>query len=449
MLKLAKLLYSRGFRITFVNNEYNHKRFLKTGGLDALAGSPDFQFESIPDGLPVSDSDTTQEFADICVAMRDNMFSPFLELLERISPVTCILSDVVCTYPVKAGEKLGIPVVLSWTVAACVVMTVCYFHELRNRGYVPVKDESDFTKGYMETEIDWIPGTKNIRLKDFPSFIQITDPNDLIFNHLVECSTINATKASANIIETFEELETDIVNHISSIISDVYTIGPLEPLLAKLPKEEHLDSIGYSLWKEEPECLKWLDSRKENSVLYVNFGSIAVMSSEKVMEFARGLANSEKDFLWIIRPDMVVGEAAVLLSEFLEGTKDRGFTTSWCPQEEVLKHPSVWGFLTHCGWNSTIESLSAGVPMICLPFFGDQPTNCKYICNEWEAGLEMDEDFKSDDVERVVREFMDGDNGKKMKKKALEWKEKAAKATSEDGSSYINLDRLVNKIIQF
>ena len=176
------------------------------------------------------------------------------------------------------------------------------------------------------------------------------------------------------------------------------------------------------------------------------FGSVAVMSSEKVVEFSLGLAKSGQDFLWIIRPDMVKGESAILPSEFLEVTKERGSIVSWCPQEEVLSHPSVGGFLTHCGWNSIVESLSAGVPMICLPFFADQPTNCRYTCTVWEVGLEIDGDFKRDDVEKVATELMEGEKGKKMKNKAMEWKEKAEKATGARGSSSLNLGLLVNKL---
>ena len=99
------------------------------------------------------------------------------------------------------------------------------------------------------------------------------------------------------------------------------------------------------------------------------------MTNEQLVEFAWGLANSKQDFLWIIRPDLVKGVSAVLPEEFLEETRERGKLASWCPQEKVLGHSAVGGFLTHCGWNSTIESISSGVPMICWPFFADQQTN--------------------------------------------------------------------------
>ncbi|KAH7834047.1 hypothetical protein Vadar_012193 [Vaccinium darrowii] len=166
-----------------------------------------------------------------------------------------------------------------------------------------------------------------------------------------------------------------------------------------------------------------------------------------LVEFACGLANSNHYFLWIIRPDLVTGDSAMLPLKFVTSTKKKGFIARWCPQEEVLNHPSVGGFLTHNRWNSTLESLSAGVPMICWPFLGDQQTNCKYVCNEWEVGMEIDKNVKREEIEKIVLELMGGDKGKKMKKKATEWKELAKKATDPNGSSSLNLERLVNVLL--
>ena len=165
------------------------------------------------------------------------------------------------------------------------------------------------------------------------------------------------------------------------------------------------------------------------------------------VEFAWGLANSNHYFLWIIRPDLVTGESAVLPLEFSAETKKRGFIAGWCPQERVLNHPSVGGFLTHSGWNSTIESLSAGLPLMCWPFFGDQQTNCRFTCTEWGVGMEIDNDVKRDEIDKLVREFMEGDNGKKWKNKAMEWKILAEKAAAPGGSSSFNLDKLVNVLL--
>ena len=286
---------------------------------------------------------------------------------------------------------------------------------------------------------------RDICLKDLPSYVRTIDPNDFILNLLIETAKRDL-EASKVIVQTFNVLEQEVLDALSTMFSHVYAIGPLQPLLNQLPNDP-LESIGYSLWKEETHCLNWLNSKAPNSVIYVNFGSVTVMTPLQLIEFGWGLANSKQPFLWVIRPDLVVGESGTLPLEFEIETKERSLIISWCPQEEVLNHPSVGGFLTHCGWNSIIESLCAGVPMLCCPFIADQQTNCKYTCNDWGIGMEINNDVKREEVEKNVRELMVGDKGKKMKKKALEWKKLAEDATDPLGSSSINLNNLVSEVL--
>jgi hypothetical protein len=308
-------------------------------------------------------------------------------------------------------------------------------------------DESYLTNGYLDTVINWIPGMRDIRLRDLPSFLRTTDPDDVIFKFIIE-SVERAPRASAIVIHTFDALEQQVLDALSPMFPRVYAAGPLQLLLNHSHNDhESLKSIGYNLWIEETECLHWLNFKPPNSVLYVNFGSITVMTPQQLIEFGWGLANSKHPFLWIIRPDLVVGESAVLPPEFIVETKERGLIASWCPQEEVLNHPSIGGFLTHCGWNSIVESVTAGVPMLCWPFFADQQTNCKYTCDDWGIGMEIDNDANREEVEKIVRELMEGDKGKKMKNKALEWKNLAEEATGTRGSSSINLNNLVNEVL--
>ncbi|XVF67231.1 hypothetical protein PTKIN_Ptkin10aG0103700 [Pterospermum kingtungense] len=452
MLKLAKFLHHRGFHITFVHTECNCKRLLRSRGPNSLVGLPDFRFEAIPDGLPPTDANATQDIPSLSDSTSKTCLAPFRDLLYKLNneawipPVSCIVSDGSMSFTVKAAEEFGIPDVLFWTPSACGFLCYVMMPSLVERGLTPVKDVEYLTNGYLDKVIDWIPGMKNIRFRDLPSFVRTIDPNDKMFNFLLK-EVERAFKASAIVLNTFESLEQDVLDALSSILPSVYSIGPLHLIVDRV-RDDEMEDIGSNLWKEQTECMEWLDSKEPNSVVYVNFGSITVMSSEQLIEFAWGLANSQKQFLWILRPDLVAGETANLPPEFVSETKGRGMLASWCPQEQVLKHPSIGGFLSHMGWNSTLESLCCGVPMICWPFFAEQQLNCLFACREWGIGMEIDTYVKRDEVENRVRELMGREKGVEMERKAMKWKKEAEKATGPGGSSFQNLEKLVTEVLR-
>ncbi|XP_027339307.1 7-deoxyloganetin glucosyltransferase-like [Abrus precatorius] len=453
-LKLAKLLHTKGFHITFVNTEFNHKRLLKSRGPNALNGFPHFHFETLPDGLPLTNIDATQSISALCDSTRKYCFIPFCNLISKLNhtrssvapPVTCIISDGIMSFTIKASQQFGLPNMLFWTHSACAFMSFKECKNLMERGLTPLKDANYLTNGHLDTIIDWIPGMKNITLRDLPGIYRTTDPNDILLDFVVE-QIEEASQASAIILPTFDALEVDVLNALSTMFPKLLTLGPLELLLDQATERKY-ESIKCNLWNEEYECIKWLDSQQPNSVLYVNFGSVIVMRHHQLVELAWGLANSKKKFLWVIRPDLVEDEAPILPPDFVAETEDRGLIVGWCPQEQVLKHPAVAGFLTHCGWNSTLESISNGVPLICCPFFNDQILNCRYICCEWSFGMGMDSDnVKRDEMEKLVRELIDGEKGRDMKKNAIEWKKMAEAATNTNGSSFLNLEKLVNELL--
>ncbi|CAJ2649078.1 unnamed protein product [Trifolium pratense] len=452
-LKLAKILHNKGFYITFVNTEFNHKRLLKSIGPNIVNGLSDFNFETIPDGLPTTNMDATQNIPDLCDSTRNHCLAPFCDLISKLNdpPVTCIISDGVMSFTIKASQQFGLPNILFWAHSACVFMVYKECKNLMERVLAPLKDASYLTNEHLDTIIDWIPGMKNITLRDLPGIFHTTDPNDLVLNFVAE-QIEAASKASAIILPTFDALESDVLNELSTMFPKLYTIGPLELFHDQISENNGFESIKCNLWKEESECLKWLDSQEPNSVLYVNFGSVINMRHNQLVELAWGLANSKKKFLWVIRPDIVKDGSETLLvpQEIVEETKDRGLMVGWCPQEKVLKHKAVGGFLSHCGWNSTIESISNGVPLICCPFFNDQILNCKYIWSEWKFGMVMDSDnVTRDEVEKLVVELIEGEKGKEIRRKAIEWKKMAIEATNVDGSSSLNLEKLVSEVLLF
>uniref|UniRef100_A0A7N0ZSR1 Glycosyltransferase n=1 Tax=Kalanchoe fedtschenkoi TaxID=63787 RepID=A0A7N0ZSR1_KALFE len=455
MLKLAKLLHRKGFHITFVLTHYNANRLRRSRGPDALSGLPSFVFDFIPDGLPPAESeDATQDIPSLCASTRKHSLGPFKELLRRLNaqtaaanpPVSCIVSDGVMSFTLDAAEELGLPEVIFWTTSACGFLGYAQYAPLRKHGFIPLKDESQLTNGYLDTVVDCLPGMDNIRLKDLPSFLRTTDPEDFM-SEFVSTESIRAERASAIILNTFSPLESKALSALQAQYSPpVFYVGPLHLMAADTNDDTH--TLGSNLWKEDARCIDWLDTRSDKSVVYVNFGSITVMTANQLLEFAWGLANSQQSFLWVIRPDLVAGDTAVLPAEFAAATEGRGLMVDWCPQEQVLAHPAVGGFLSHSGWNSTIESIGAGVPMVCWPFFAEQQTNCRYSCVEWGIGMEIDSDVRREVVERQVRELMVGEKGDEMRRKAVEWKIAAEAATKvATGSSCMSLDKLVEQVL--
>ncbi|CAL4887102.1 unnamed protein product [Urochloa decumbens] len=425
MLKLAKILHGRGFDVTFVNTEYNHRRLVRSRGAAAVAGVPgSFRFAAIPDGLPASDADATQDPASISHATKHHCPPHFRRLLAAAAaPVACVVADGLMSFAVDAAAEIGVPCALFWTASACGYMGYRNFRPLIDRGIIPLKEEEQLTNGFMDMEVDWAPGmSKHMRLKDFPSFLRTTDPDDVLMTFQLG-EVERAESASAVIVNSFDELERAALDGMRAIIPAVYTIGPLGP-------------------GEAPA----------RSVVYVNFGSVTVMSGEELAEFAWGLAGSGHDFLWVVRPDVVRGDtasASALPPEFAEATRGRGLLASWCDQEAVLRHGAVGVFLTHSGWNSTVESLCAGVPMLCWPFFAEQQTNCRYACaeDEWGVAMEVGDDVRRDAVAARIREAMgggEGTKGREMRKRAEEWKEAAARATAV---SLGNLDSLIGDVL--
>ncbi|XP_054804968.1 linamarin synthase 1-like isoform X2 [Prosopis cineraria] len=394
-MQLVKLLHWKGFNITMVDTASYHMRLVRSLGPDFAKALRGFRVETIPDGLPRSGRDVNPDVTELCEAMRKNCSKPFKELVKRMQKegggfgaVRCIIADGVMSFAIEVAEELGIPEVQFWTASACGFMAYLQFDAPIHRGIVPFRDPESITESALDLPVDWIPGMTNMRLKDMPSFIRTTDINETMFDFL-RAETQNCLKSPSIIINTFHDLESQVLEAIrAKFRPDIYTIGPLPLLLRHVP-ENHLTSIRPNLRKEDSECLNWLEKWEPGSVLYVNYGSWTVMSENHLKEFAWGLANSKRPFLWIIRSDVLMGESAILPKQFCDEIKERGYITSWCRQEKVLTHPSIGLFLTHCGWNSMTEALCGGVPMICWPFFAEQQTNCRYACTHWKIGMEF------------------------------------------------------------
>ncbi|KAK1296671.1 UDP-glycosyltransferase 85A5 [Acorus calamus] len=281
-----------------------------------------------------------------------------------------------------------------------------------------------------------------LRRRDLPSFCRVKELADHTLQ-LIISETQATTRSSGLILNTVEPLESEILSHIRSVIPNVYPIGPIHAFLNKSRR-----SSMSSLLTEDRTCMAWLDVQPPKSVVYVSFGSIATVTRDQLLEFWHGLVNSEMRFLWVLRDNLVVnadGEQETCVPSV--AAYEKGRIVSWVPQLEVLGHPAIGGFLTHSGWNSTLESITVGVPMVCWPYFADQQINSRFVSDVWRVGLDMKDTCDRVKVEKMVRELMEeGERSVGMRRLASEFAEKVKSSIDEGGSSYGELQRLIHDI---
>lgn len=282
-----------------------------------------------------------------------------------------------------------------------------------------------------------------LRRRDLPSFCR-SGLSNTTFQEVTSI-TRRTPDAHALILNTFEDLEGPILSHIQKHCPNIYTIGPLHAHLKAQSISKSTSSN--SLLQEDRTCIGWLDQHAPKSVLYVSFGSIATLTRDQLIEFWHGIVNSEKPFLWVIREDLVssLDDENNVPSELEKGTKERGYLVGWAPQEDVLTHSAVGAFLTHNGWNSTLESIVEGVPMVSWPFFADQQPNSRFVEAVWKLGLDMKDTCDRRIVEKIVKEVMEV-RKEEFEESARRMAKLAKESVSSGGSSYRNLDRLIEDI---
>ncbi|KAL4385684.1 hypothetical protein GQ457_15G024270 [Hibiscus cannabinus] len=245
---------------------------------------------------------------------------------------------------------------------------------------------------------------------------------------------------------TFTSLETEVVNWMSKH-RPIKTIGPTVPSKYLDKRVEDDSDYGIHLFKPETDiCVNWLNSKQTGSVVYVSFGSLVTLREDQMEELALGLKRSERNFLWVVRET----EQKKIPTNFMEETSEKGLVVAWSPQLQVLAHEAVGCFMSHCGWNSTMEALSLGVPMVAVPQWTDQPTNAKFIADVWQVGIRAEVDGKGiirkEEIERCVREIMEGDRSEDIKRNATKWKKLAIEAADHGGSSDTNIIEFIAQL---
>lgn len=274
----------------------------------------------------------------------------------------------------------------------------------------------------------------------------------------------NFQKSRGIIVNTFESLEYKVIRALSDgvfVPDHQHSTPPLFCLGPLIASSDQRVVAGGGSGGRRHECLKWLDEQPgAGSVVYLCFGSLGLFSAEQLKEIAKGLERSEQRFLWVVRsppsedksgrfipppePDL----DSLLPEGFLERTKDRGLVVkSWVPQVEVLSHEAVGGFVTHCGWNSVLEAVCAGVPMVAWPLYAEQKINRVFLVEEMKLAIGMKETdgesgfVTADVISETVKELMLTES--LLRERVQAKKEEARQAMSDGGSSVLALSKLV------
>ncbi|KAI3443947.1 hypothetical protein Pfo_000612 [Paulownia fortunei] len=202
----------------------------------------------------------------------------------------------------------------------------------------------------------------------------------------------------------------------------------------RLPDDKE---YGLSIFKPTTDaCMKWLDERTSKSVVYVSFGSMAELQAEQMEELAQALKLSDKYFLWVVRAT----EESKLPKDFSAEATEKGLVVSWCPQLEVLAHKAIGCFVTHCGWNSTLEALGLGVPMVAMHGRATKARtqNLSWMFGKWEPGI-----ARQAEIVRCIKHVMEDEGGEDMRKSAKTWKIMAREAVDVGGTSDQNIEELL------
>lgn len=380
----------------------------------------------------------------------------------------------------KAAIHLGLPTVAFSTQSALALSAKYYCHRLVGEGLLPLPKPASTTdrtlaKDRVRTlhqipsaeesaafarEVTCVPGMYPVPLGDYFSALLVNDLSNYLFQFFSCVQMDSLRNRDWILMNTFHELEAPIIDAFQQDTGiNLTTIGPLVAIdMINHPEggansdnnnnnnSSDLTHTG-SLWPvEESKCMAWLDKHNPKSVIYVSFGSLMHVTADKLQEFVLGLEDSQAPFLLVLRPNVVDGGRQNAVSEILppgfeERTKSRSLIVSWAPQLRVLGHPATAGFVTHCGWNSMLESISMGIPMLGYPIAADQPTNNRYNVSVWKLGLEFERQpggiLDRHEVAAKVKALLMAKEGG-LTARALAWKEVAQKTVNKGGSSYHN-----------
>ncbi|RWR87150.1 crocetin glucosyltransferase, chloroplastic-like protein [Cinnamomum micranthum f. kanehirae] len=433
-LEFARRLARAGARVTFLSTVSAYRRMGESPPLEGLS------YASFSDGYDDGfnyhiNNDTakpTMKSAEEYGAQfRQAGARKVSELVRTFSDegchVTCLVYSILQTWAADLVRELQIPSVALWIQPAAVLAV--YYHYFHGWDHLINKVEID-----PEFLVE-LPKLPPLASKDVPSFLLPSDPHsDIREIFRVQFETIDKELKEGKpkprlLVNTFDALERDAIGSVDQL--DLICIGPLIPAQ---PKKAPSGS----------DYMEWLDSKPVSSVIYISFGTIISPCTRQMEEILNGLLETRRPFLWVIRGSDT-GSDSEIRSRVDECGE--GLVVPWCSQVEVLAHPSTGCFVTHCGWNSTSESLAMGVPMVCFPQWTDQTTNAKLVEDVWKTGVrvKLNEDgvLEGGELKRCLEEVMEGEE---IRKNAMKWRDLTREAVEDGGSSDRNMRAFVEEM---
>ncbi|PON83477.1 UDP-glucuronosyl/UDP-glucosyltransferase [Trema orientale] len=448
--ELSKRLVQQGFNITFVNTRHIHEKVQNAMSLvddDGIMSGDQIRVALIEDGLSLEDRVRPGKLSESVLRVMPGKVE---ELIENINnnnnnknnnnnnnnngsstkqadrKISCVVCDQSLGWALDIAERKGIKRAAFCPAAAALLVQAFSIPKLIDQGII----NPDGTLGIKKGIIKLSSETPAMNSANFVwTCLGNKDMQKNVFELMVKNNT-SVKKTDWLICNSTYDLEPSAFNMAPQI-------RPIGPLLATN------NGRVRSHLKASTACLKWLDQQRPQSAIYIAFGSFTIFNPTQLRELALGLELSNRPFLWVVRTDKSDESSNAnggwFPEGFLERVANRGLIVNWAPQQKVLSHGSVACFISHCGWNSTVEGVSYGVPFLCWPYFADQFINQSYICDVWRTGLGFDRDesgvIPRDEIRTKVEKVI---NDEKMKERALRYKEMAAKCVEEGGSSNKN-----------
>ncbi|KAL7264060.1 hypothetical protein ACSBR1_002085 [Camellia fascicularis] len=348
-------------------------------------------------------------------------------------PVDALVYDAFLPWALDVAKQFGIVGAVFFT-QSCAVNSI-YYHVYEGILSLPLSGETVL-----------VPGLPQLQPCEMPSFVYSYGSYPAFYDMLINQFS-NIQKADWVFFNTFYQLEEEEADWMAKLWR-ARTIGPTIPSMYLDKQLKDDKDYGINLFNPNSNvCINWLNAKPINSVIYVSFGSMAEIGFEQMQEIALCLKEIEYNFLWVVRGS----EEAKLPNKFADETSEKGMVVTWCPQLEVLAHESTGCFVTHCGFNSVLEALGLGVPMVAMPQWTDQSTNAKYVEDVWGVGLRARCDEKGivrkKMLQECIREVMEGEGANEIKKNVIKWKKLAKEAVDEGGSSDKNIEEFVAELL--